>query len=326
MNAPAPKRRAGVGPAILSAVVVGVLGLIFLGVASFQSAGGASAVSGDTGLQDGIRVHANIVEVKPDQDEALVRLSFEPVGSFVLDQQFLSRPAHLVAVGADDVINEKFDAGEIMNAQDLRVGLGDGDIGEFPFDTYGAQIQVRLLSDSGSPIPSVLAGGGSVHGYRLTITGGMPESNKGNDLAIRIQRAPATLAFAIFIEIMMWMLTLLALAMALGEIRRGREIDGGAISFLGVLLFAFPAVRNSVPNVPSLGVLGDYVSFFWCEIGLGLGLVSLLFFKLRRTYLASHQQSAAATSPVAPPSNLTCQRPGVERVGHACLRSHGSDA
>ena len=114
----------------------------------------------------------------------------------------------------------------------------------------------------GNPIPSVLTCEASVHGYRFMVTGGMPEPSSGNDLAIGVHRVPATLVFAV--SCFMWALTALALIMVVGDIRSSGPIDGSIIALLGVPLFAFPAVRNSVRNAPGLGVLGDYLSYFWC--------------------------------------------------------------
>jgi hypothetical protein len=89
------------------------------------------------------------------------------------------------------------------------------------------------------------------------VTGGMPEPSTGNDLAIGVHRVPATLVFAV--SCFMWALTALALIMVVGDIRSTGPIDGSLIALLGVPLFAFPAVRDSVRNAPGLGVLGDYL-------------------------------------------------------------------
>jgi Domain of unknown function (DUF4436) len=43
------------------------------------------------------------------------------------------------------------------------------------------------------------------------------------------------------------------------------------------LLFAFYAVRNSQPNVPPIGVYGDFISFFWAETLVGVCLLVTIF-------------------------------------------------
>ncbi len=85
----------------------------------------------------------------------------------------------------------------------------------------------------------------------------------------------------------MWALTSLTLIVAVGAIRSGDPVEGASIGFLGVLLIAFPAIRNSVPNAPPLGVLGDFASYFWCEITIGVTLVTLLTVQILRTRAAA---------------------------------------
>lgn len=80
----------------------------------------------------------------------------------------------------------------------------------------------------------------------------------------------------------MWTLTILAMLLVANQIRSNRPIDGTLISFLGVLLFSFSAVRNSMPNAPAVGALTDYLSFFWCELILGLCVVAMLIVRIRR--------------------------------------------
>jgi hypothetical protein len=263
----------------LAAVIV--LGLMAAIVISFQEGSRSSAVSGDKSLLDGIRVHANVVKVLPEEDHLVVRLSFEPVGSYVQDQRFLTRPVRVVAVGGAGIVDETFDAGALMPPEDLMVALGGGEVSEYPIDRYESLFQVRV-TDADRAVPSVLMGEAAVRGYRLTMTDPLAEPNGGNDMTVDVTRGPATLIFAVFVIVLMWALTLLVLVLAIGQIRSGAPIDGAMISLVGVLLFAFPAIRNSVPDVPPPGVLGDFLSFFWCEIALGIGLVALLIFRIRR--------------------------------------------
>lgn len=104
------------------------------------------------------------------------------------------------------------------------------------------------------------------------------EIDGGNDMTFDVSRSRATLVFGTFIIVLMWALTTLAVVMAAAEIRAGGKMEGPLIGFLGVLLFAFPSIRNSIPNSPPLGVLSDFVAYFWCEIILGLTLVTTLVF------------------------------------------------
>jgi Domain of unknown function (DUF4436) len=89
--------------------------------------------------------------------------------------------------------------------------------------------------------------------------------------------------FAGFIMLLMWTVTVLALMLSAKLIRTSATIDTPLISLLGVLLFAFTAIRNSMRNAPALGALADYLSYFWCELALGICLAALLIFRIRRS-------------------------------------------
>jgi Domain of unknown function (DUF4436) len=170
-----------------------------------------------------------------------------------------------------------------MTPTTLPVALEGGDVSQYPFDGYTALFGVRVLTSDGAPVPSVLVADGSLHGYTVDIARTTKEPNGGNDLTIGVSRAPATLIFAGFIMLLMWTVTLLALMLSAKLICTGAAIDTPLISLLGVLLFAFTAIRNAMPNAPALGALADYLSYFWCEAALGVGLVALLIFRIRRS-------------------------------------------
>ena len=242
---------------------------------AFQSPNDSRAVAGDPDLRDGIRVHVNVVKVIPDADHLLTRIVFEPVGSFVKDRHFLTKPVRVVIVAGASVVDETYEAGEIMPPQDVAVDL-DGDIAEFPRDRYAGTFQVNIVGQDRSPVQSVLLADASAHGYQLTATDPISEINGGHDMTITAARSSATVVFGCFVMVLMWALTALAVAMAVAEIRRKEPIEGSLIGFLGVLLFAFPSIRNSIPNSPPLGVLSDFIAYFWCEFIIGVTLVAVL--------------------------------------------------
>jgi hypothetical protein len=266
---------------LLLAVIV-LLGLMAITAVSFEEEGHASGVSGDRNLADGVRIHGNLEKMIPGDDQLVVRLEFEPRGRFAQDRVFLAQRVRLVAVGGAGLVDESFAAGGVMTPRTLPVALEGGDVSQYPFDSYTALLGVRVLTSDGAAVPSVLVVDGSIHGYSVDIANPTREPNGGNDLTISVSRGPATWIFAVFIMLLMWTVTGLALVLAAKLIRINAAIDTPLISLLGVLLFAFTAIRNSMPNAPALGALADYLSYFWCELALGLGLVSLLVFRIRR--------------------------------------------
>jgi Domain of unknown function (DUF4436) len=259
-----------------------VVGLVVLIALSFEVGGRAFGISGDRRLSDGVRVHANVEKMVPEDDQLVVRLDFEPKGRFARDRHFLAQRVRLVAFGGAGLVDETSDAGGVMTPKVLPVALEGGDISQYPFDRYNAVFGVRIFTGDGATVPSVLISDASVHGYSVSIADPTAEPNGGNDLTISVRRAPATLAVAGFVVSLMWTLTILALMLAVSQIRGDGPIEGTLISLFGVLLFSYYAVRNSMPNTPALGTLVDYVSYFWCEVALGVGLVALLIARVRQ--------------------------------------------
>ena len=267
------------------------IGLVVASVIAFESPNDSRAVSGDPALRDGIRVDVNVVKVVPEEDHVVVRFSFEPVGHFAEGRHFLAKPVHLTVVGGAEAVDEKLEAGELIPPEDVNVAL-EGDIAQYPFDSYDGTFEVSVRGADGKEVPSVLLADASVHGFFVQATDPVSEVDAGNDMTLDAQRSKANVTFSCFVMGLMWALTVLAIVMAAGEIRSGQPVDTPVISFLGVLLFAFPSIRNSMPNAPALGVLSDFACYFWCEITLGLTLVVLLAVHVRRKLAAGVETPA----------------------------------
>ena len=74
---------------------------------------------------------------------------------------------------------------------------------------------------------------------------------------------------------LMWILTLGGVGIA-WRVTTGRKAEIPMCAFLGVLLFAFPAVRNLQPSAPPIGALSDFLAFFWCEALVAISLCFVL--------------------------------------------------
>jgi hypothetical protein len=72
---------------VLLAVIVFV-GVVAIAAVSFEEEGHAAGVSGDRGLVDGVRIHADLEKMVPGDPELVVGLKFEPRGRFAQDGVF----------------------------------------------------------------------------------------------------------------------------------------------------------------------------------------------------------------------------------------------
>lgn len=98
---------------------------------------------------------------------------------------------------------------------------------------------------------------------------------------LKIQRSATVIGYALFVMGAMWLLSLSVLRLLWSAIFAGRKIEVGMFSFLGAMLFAFPALRNSQPGVPALGTYSDFLSFFWAEGLIAFTLLALITAFLR---------------------------------------------
>lgn len=90
---------------------------------------------------------------------------------------------------------------------------------------------------------------------------------------IKITRSEPVVFFSTLVMIIMWLLAIITALMALRILFSDRLPEIGLLGFLGALLFAFPAIRNAQPNVPPVGTLGDFLSFFWTELIVVVSLI-----------------------------------------------------
>ncbi len=60
------------------------------------------------------------------------------------------------------------------------------------------------------------------------------------------------------------------------------EPDFSMMLWSGALLFALPAVRNSLPDSPPLGNQSDFYIFMWSEFAVALSMVTLTSFLLAK--------------------------------------------
>jgi hypothetical protein len=99
---------------------------------------------------------------------------------------------------------------------------------------------------------------------------------------LSFSRSTPTILYTVSMMVVMWSVGLGAFALSASLVARRRRFEAGFTGFLAALLFAFPAVRNSLPGAPPIGVLTDYAAFFWGEALVAAALLLLLFGWTRR--------------------------------------------
>jgi len=162
----------------------------------------------------------------------------------------------------------------------------------YPFDTHRARI--RLFVDreeriglGGRPelkrqpftfdfnIPTF-------EGYDVTMIPMPDNSPTLLDLDVVLKRTLPIRCYSVFIALLMLLISVSVLRMARKRLKSTEAPEMGEMAFCAALLFAFPAIRNAQPFAPPMGVLSDYLGFFWAESLVAISLIIKLNIWLRR--------------------------------------------
>ena len=119
----------------------------------------------------------------------------------------------------------------------------------------------------------------------LKFEGNLSRENslKVTGVGLKIRRADNVIAVSILLMILMSGLSWSVFAMVLKATTSGPKINLVPLSISISLIFGLPALRNVQPGVPVVGAFGDYVSFIWAEIIVGLSAMIIIWKWLLRS-------------------------------------------
>lgn len=294
---------------IAGVLVLAVVGAYALTLRSFLNESERQAnptVVSDGAGPDHVTISGTVVQVDPARSETTVRLIFTPEGKYATADGSLAQAMVVKVDNATGLSDRPFEKGKTMSPSDVVVSMTGGRITDYPFDATNAVVGLYLSTQAVSAAPAVgdkpaveavesvpvevnLDLQAAVHGFSIE-TAPDPESQgpfAGIDLTIR--RSGSTLFFSIFIMTLLWILTLGGAGIAWRILSTGRKAEIPMCQFLGVLLFAFPAVRNLQPAAPPIGALSDFLAFFWCEALVAISLCFLLGHYVLRSLRAERE-------------------------------------
>lgn len=275
-------------------MIVGLLLLlIFAGLYVFvlnayrnEGANRAAELVADTAKagENRIDVSGRIVTADPLKGDVIVRLEFLPHGSFAGENGTLARDLDLYVSSATGKNVHEFKKGKRMNPVEVVVEIYEGEPMDYPFDSHAAELSFFFEPGaakgaepaSSEAIPIAVEMRGSVAGLRLDTELAKENTADHAVIEIGIERATTAIFFSVFIMIAMWALVVGVLFLVFRVFSGHRKIEISMFSFLGALLFAFPALRNSQPGTPPIGTMSDFIAFFWAEVIIALSLLSVV--------------------------------------------------
>ena len=232
-----------------------------------------------------IDVTGRIVTADPIKGDVVVRFEFTPHGTFASgDGGTLSRDLDLYVSSATGKNLHEFKKGKRMNPVEAVVEIYDGEPMDYPFDKHTAELSFFFEPGAGKggeaggaeTIPMAVELRGSVAGLRLETEYAKENTPDHAVIDISIQRATTAVFFSVFIMIAMWALVIGVIFLVFRVFAGHRKIEISMFSFLGALLFAFPALRNSQPGTPPIGTMSDFIAFFWAEVIIALSLLAVV--------------------------------------------------
>jgi hypothetical protein len=275
-------------------IVIIILLLIFAGLYVFvlnayknEGNNRAAELTADTAKagENRIDVSGRIVTADPLKGDVVVRLEFTPHGALAAGEGGApARDLELNISSATGKNVHEFKKGKRMSPVEAVVEIYDGEPMDYPFDHHEAELSFFFEPGAGKggeaggneSIPVAVEMRGSVAGLRLDTEYAKENTPDHAVIDISIQRASTAIFFSVFIMIAMWALVIGVVLLVYRVFAGHRKIEISMFSFLGALLFAFPALRNSQPGTPPIGTMSDFLAFFWAEVIIALSLLSVV--------------------------------------------------
>ena len=154
-----------------------------------------------------------------------------------------------------------------------KVSFG-GDIQDWPFDQYTAQLYAAAWVGTGSDLRDVdtaLYFQGSVQGWHLSTGGADPSA--GELLGVQFERSIAIMLFGLSLVVVLIMLPVTCWIVGLKLLREDRIFEAGFLGWIAAMLFATIPIRNFFPGSPPPGSWVDVLVTLWVVVALTVGLV-----------------------------------------------------
>jgi hypothetical protein len=257
----------------------------------------------DTDATDHILVSLFVTTVNPATHELTAQISIRPQGVLAQDEV-------TPAVKGQQEFN--FPKGQRMNRIEAVFPL-NGELNRYPFDRYETTLWMFMTTPSKkkqSPVPNLaepaeeqaiqeVVGSNALQqrtavplavnlsastpGLKFEGSVSRQSSLKVTGVGLRIRRADSVITVSILLMILMSGIAWSVFAMVVKTTTSGSKINLVPLSISISLIFGLPALRNVQPGVPPVGAFGDYVSFIWAEIIVGLSALIIIWKWLLRS-------------------------------------------
>jgi len=250
-----------------------------------------------------IAIDVKLTEINPINGTIQARLQFTPKGNLLAADKVSLDKTLWLEVNADRGKAEfEFKRGDAMNPITVTYSLFGGNANYYPFDCHNSLLHFDMstpvvkgvmpseveIEEGKVPLPEyeqipiTIDFDDSFGGYLLKVDEVDEEQIGYADLSISTSRSPTVISFACFVMLLKWLLAMTTVFMMLSVTVRGRRAELSMFTWMAALLFALPPLRNSMPDIPPIGSLPDFVAFFWAEGIVAISLICIAFTWLKR--------------------------------------------
>lgn len=265
---------------------------------------------------DHVAVSVLITAVSPSTQELTAQISFRPQGALAQDEVTPAVNLKLLTNNVRSQQEFNFPKGTRMNRIEAVFPL-NGELNRYPFDQYETTLWLLMTTPSrkkqpvssnipegaeeqapqgdqlavgtnalqqSTTVPLAITLSASTPGLKFVGNISRENSLKVPGIGLKISRADSAITVSVFLMMLMAGLALSLLAIVFRAMTSGRKVDLVPLSVTISLIFGLPALRNVQPGVPPVGALGDYVSFIWAEIIVGLSAIVIIWTWLLRSH------------------------------------------
>ncbi len=261
----------------------------------------------DADTNDHVVASVLVTAVNPATQELAAQITLRPLGSLATDEV---TPAADLSLYVNNVASPQqfdFPKGKRMNRVNVVFPM-NGDLNRYPFDSYAAVLRLVMstpapkkrpaaVDDNPTPTPEDQliqsdVGASALQTNKLVpitlvlsaatpgikFEGGVSSESgaKFSIIKLHIRRANNVIGLSVLIMILMSALAISMLAMVT-QATAGPSLNLIPLSICISLIFGLPALRQVQPGVPPVGAFGDWVSFIWAEIVVGVSAILIIW-------------------------------------------------
>ncbi len=265
----------------------------------------------DAGSADHVVVSVLVTGVNPSTQELTAQITLRPQGVLAEDEV---TPAVDLTLLTNNVRSQQefyLPKGKRINRIEAVFPL-NGELNRYPLDYYRTTLWLLMTTpgrktqppkspedgeavgegqayqsdhlavgttalQQGTAVPLTIALSASTPGIKFEGSVSRESSRKLTGIRLRIRRADNVVAVSVLIMTLMSGLALSLLGMVVKAMTSGPKIDLVPLSISISLIFGLPALRNVQPGVPRVGAFGDYISFIWAEIIVGVSAIIIIW-------------------------------------------------